>query len=91
MSAALAGQPAEDFPMPEKVVLVPVDLDRGDCTRPALMAFVIGTEPAHVCGQARFASGVVRPVPPAVTAPLGASPAAAAPAVAPPKDPTQNP
>src|SRR5215475_5563466 len=34
MSAALAGQPAEDFSIPEKVVLVPVDLDRGDCARP---------------------------------------------------------
>src|SRR4029453_18693239 len=47
MTAALAGQPAEDFPIPEKVVLVPVDLDRGHCTRPALMAFVIGTEPSQ--------------------------------------------
>src|SRR5215813_9893653 len=91
MSAALAGQPAEDFSMPEKVVLVPVDLDRGDCKRPALMAFVIGTEPAQVCGQARFASGVIRALPPAVTSPLGASPAAASPAAAPPKEPTQNP
>jgi hypothetical protein len=91
MSAALAGQPAEDFPMPERVVVVPVDLDRGDCTRPAPMAFVIGTEPAHVCGQARFAGGIIRALPPAVTAPLGASPAAAAPGAAPPKEPTQNP
>jgi membrane carboxypeptidase/penicillin-binding protein len=91
MTAALAGQPAEDFSMPERVVVVPVDLDRGDCTRPAPMAFVIGTEPARVCGQARFAGGVIRALPPAVTAPLGASPAAAAPAAAPPKEPTQNP
>ena len=90
MTAALAGQPAEDFPIPEKVVLVPVDLDRGDCTRPALMAFVIGTEPSQVCGHARFAAGA-RPSLPPVPAPLGATPAAAAPAAAPPKETTQNP
>jgi len=71
MQSALAGMPAEDFPIPEKVVLVPVDLDQaGDCTRPALMAFVVGTEPAQVCGPARFASGV---------RPAGVSPATAAP------------
>ena len=71
MQSALAGMPAEDFPIPEKVVLVPVDLDQaGDCTRPALMAFVVGTEPANVCGPARFASGA---------RPAGASPATAAP------------
>ena len=71
MQSALAGMPAEDFPIPEKVVLVPVDLDQaGDCTRPALMAFVVGTEPAQVCGPARFASGV---------RPAGALPATAAP------------
>ena len=33
MQAALAGMPAEDFPIPERVVLVPVDLDRaGGCS-----------------------------------------------------------
>ena len=59
MQSALAGMPAEDFPIPEKVVLVPVDLDQaGNCTRPALMAFVVGTEPSQVCGPARFAVGV---------------------------------
>jgi penicillin-binding protein 1A len=62
MQAALAGMPAEDFPIPEKVVLVPVDLDRaGTCSRPALMAFVIGTEPSQICGPARFAAGVRPP------------------------------
>jgi penicillin-binding protein 1A len=81
MSSALAGQPAEDFPIPERVVLVPVDLDQGDCTRPALMAFVMGTEPAHVCGPARFAAGV-RPAVPAAL-PIGGAAA--------PKDGTQNP
>jgi hypothetical protein len=85
MNAALAGQPVEDFPIPERVVLVPVDLDRGDCTRPAVMAFVMGTEPAHVCGPARFASGV-RPAPaapPPVATPVGGAAAA--------KDGGQNP
>ncbi len=70
MQSALAGMPAEDFPIPEKVVLVPVDLDRaGTCSRPALMAFVIGTEPSQVCGPARFAAGAR---PPAVVVPAGA-------------------
>ena len=81
MQSALAGMPAEDFPIPEKVVLVPVDLDRaGDCTRPALMAFVIGTEPSQVCGAARFASGVR----PATALPANAAPAA-------PREGGQNP
>jgi penicillin-binding protein 1A len=78
MQSALAGMPAEDFPIPEKVVLVPVDLDRaGNCTRPALMAFVVGTEPSQVCGPARFAAGV-RPAA-VVPAAVPAEPAAAAP------------
>jgi 1A family penicillin-binding protein len=83
MSSALAGLPAEDFPIPERVVLVPVDLDRGECTRPALMAFVMGTEPAQVCGPARFASGVRPPGGPA-TLPVGGAAAA-------PREGTQNP
>jgi 1A family penicillin-binding protein len=82
MASALAGLPAEDFPIPERVVLVPVDLDRGECTRPALMAFVMGTEPAQVCGPARFASGV-RPAVPAAL-PIGG-------AASSPKEGTQNP
>ena len=77
MNAALAGQPVEDFPIPERVVLVPVDLDRGECTRPAVMAFVMGTEPAQVCGPARFASGVRPTAPPPTAIPVGGSAAAA--------------
>ena len=85
MQSALAGMPAEDFPIPEKVVLVPVDLDRaGNCTRPALMAFVVGTEPSQVCGPARFASGV-RPA----TALPAAVPATAEPAA--PREGGQTP
>jgi penicillin-binding protein 1A len=82
MASALAGQPAEDFPIPERVVLVPVDLDRGECTRPALMAFVMGSEPAQVCGPARFASGVRPAGLPAAAVPVGGS------AV---KEPSQSP
>ena len=93
MQAALAGMPAEDFPIPEKVVLVPVDLDRaGNCSRPALMAFVIGTEPSQVCGAARFAVGV-RP-PPAAIPPAAlptAVPSAVVPAGAPAAPGGQNP
>jgi penicillin-binding protein 1A len=82
MSSALAGLPAEDFPIPERVVLVPVDLDRGECTRPALMAFVMGTEPAQVCGPARFAAGV-RPQSGPAALPVGGAAA--------PREGTQNP
>jgi penicillin-binding protein 1A len=76
MSAALAGTPAEDFPVPDGVVVVPVDLAPGGlCARPAMMAFVAGTEPKVTCGPAR-----VSPTIPATARPelpdRGASPAA---------------
>jgi penicillin-binding protein 1A len=59
MSEALAGTPIENFPQPDKVVVVPVDLSpAGGCVRPVMMAFVIGTEPANSCGPARYAPGV---------------------------------
>ena len=62
MHEALAGMPAEDFAQPEKVVRVAVDLSQaGDCSRPVLMAFLIGTEPAKTCGPARYAPGVIPP------------------------------
>src|SRR6266705_5744152 len=51
MSAALAGTPADDFPVPDGVVVVPVDLNpSGTCARPAMMAFIAGTEPKAKCG-----------------------------------------
>ncbi|MBI2205869.1 MAG: PBP1A family penicillin-binding protein [Candidatus Rokubacteria bacterium] len=54
MSRVLAGAPKEDFPMPEQVVLVPVDLDASnECVRVVTMAFVRGTEPAVGCGPRR--------------------------------------
>jgi len=51
MRKVLAGTPPEEFHVPERVVLVPVDLDpSGACVRPVLMAFVSGTEPRSACG-----------------------------------------
>jgi penicillin-binding protein 1A len=56
MSEALAGTPATDFPVPERVVVVPVDLYAdGGCARPVMMAFIAGTEPAVTCGPAKYA------------------------------------
>ncbi len=56
MSEALAGTATMDFPVPERVVVVPVDLYAGSgCTRPVMMAFVAGTEPKITCGPARYA------------------------------------
>src|SRR6266849_3815930 len=56
MSEALAGTPGEDFPAPERVVVVPVDLNPGGgCVRPVMMAFIVGTEPQVTCGPAKYA------------------------------------
>jgi penicillin-binding protein 1A len=86
MAEALAGTPVEDFPVPERVILVPVDLDpSGACIRPVMMAFVMGTEPRNVCGPARasspgYTAGAATPAQPvpagpaAAVAPAGASP-----------------
>jgi penicillin-binding protein 2D len=72
MQEALAGTPAEDFPIPERVVLAPVDLDAaGGCVHPVMMAFVAGTEPKETCGPVRYAPGVsptLRPPPPSAPA-----------------------
>src|SRR5882724_737732 len=56
MQEALAGTPPEDFPIPERVVLVPVDMNAsGGCGRPVMMAFIAGTEPQVTCGPAKYA------------------------------------
>jgi penicillin-binding protein 1A len=84
MREALAGTPAEDFPIPERVVLVPIDLNTGGgCVRPVTMAFIAGTEPKETCGPARYAPGVSPPrfEPPLLPLP-GAAPTA--PALPPP-------
>jgi penicillin-binding protein 1A len=68
MGKVLGDSPKEDFPMPDKVVIVPVDLDpSNECVRVVPMAFVKGTEPA-ACGARR------QSVPP--PAPGGVSPGA---------------
>jgi penicillin-binding protein 1A len=55
MTEALAGTPVEDFPVPEGVVIAPVDLNPGGgCVHPVLMAFIGGTEPKATCGPARY-------------------------------------
>ena len=98
MASALAGTPAEDFPIPERVVLAPVDLDAsGTCARPVVMAFVAGTEPRATCGPVRASTGApVAPVEtpavpatasPGLPAPLAPAPVQAAPAPAPPPAP----
>src|SRR5213596_2201932 len=51
MSKVLGESPRDDFPVPDKVVLVPVDLDpSNECVRVVTMAFVKGTEPP-ACGR----------------------------------------
>ena len=63
MKEALAGKPVEDFPVPEGVVVMPVDLSlSGGCARPVPMAFLAGTEPKSGCGPAR---GTAKPETPA--------------------------
>jgi penicillin-binding protein 1A len=54
MTKVLGDSPKEDFPVPERVVLLPVDLDpSNECVRVVTMAFVRGTEPASTCGPRR--------------------------------------
>jgi hypothetical protein len=90
MQEALAGTPPEDFPIPERVVLVPIDLNAsGGCVRPVTMAFVAGTEPKETCGPARYAPGVSPPRadPPRADPPPLPTPSAPAPAMPSPASP----
>jgi 1A family penicillin-binding protein len=85
MSKALGDTPREDFPVPDKIVFVPVDLDpSNECVRVVTMAFVKGTEPL-ACGRrpapAPLPPGT--PVPPSASPPPQAS-VPAAPPTAPP-------
>jgi membrane peptidoglycan carboxypeptidase len=67
MGKVLGDSPREDFPVPEKIVFVPVDLDpSNECVRVVSMAFVKGTEPLP-CGRR---PAVPPPLPPAVPAPM---------------------
>jgi penicillin-binding protein 1A len=75
MGKVLGDSPREDFPVPDRVVLVPVDLDpSNECVRVVTMAFVKGTEPLP-CGARRVP--VPPPSPGAVPPPAGAQPQAA--------------
>lgn len=50
MGKVLKPMPVEDFPVPEGVVLLPIDLDPGGrCSRPVVMAFMRGNEPSSAC------------------------------------------
>jgi hypothetical protein len=63
MGKVLGDSPREDFPVPEKIVFVPVDLDpSNECVRVVVMAFVKGTEPL-ACGRR---PAVPAPLPPAL-------------------------
>jgi penicillin-binding protein 1A len=70
MKRVLGDSPREDFPVPDRVVIVPVDLDASnECVRVVPMAFLRGTEPPVVCGPRR--QGVPTPTsepPPAPSA-----------------------
>jgi penicillin-binding protein 1A len=76
MKRVLGDEPPEDFPVPDRVSLIPVDLDpSNECVRVVTMAFVLGSEPAVSCGPRR--QGV--PMAPAVPAspPVEATPSSA--------------
>ncbi len=84
MAKVLGDSAREEFPVPERVSLVPVDLDpSNECVRVVTMAFVRGTEPSVSCGPRRQA---VTPgtSPPAITPPPAP---AATPVPAPPAAP----
>ena len=62
MTQALAGTPIEEFPIPDRVVVAPVDLAAaGACARPVMMAFVAGTEPKVTCGPAKHTPALAGP------------------------------
>jgi penicillin-binding protein 1A len=82
MKEALHGSPVEDFPVPEGVVVVPVDLSvAGTCARPVMMAFIAGTEPRNNCGPGRGSPRPDQPGSPSAP-PTEAGSGAAAPSAA---------
>src|SRR5215468_1964617 len=85
MKEALAGKPVEDFPIPEGVVVVPVDLSAaGTCLKPVTMAFLAGTEPKNTCGPARSSGPKPDAAPPAPLTPAPPVPAPLTPGPTPP-------
>ena len=84
MGKVLGDSPREDFPIPDKVVLVPVDLDpSNECVHVVTMAFVRGTEP--------LACGKRPPPPPVMPPPVPGQPQAGAPPATPPPAPSPAP
>jgi penicillin-binding protein 1A len=84
MTKVVGDSPKEDFPVPERVVLLPVDLDpSNECVRVVTMAFIRGTEPATTCGPRR--QGV--PTPGAPTPPTPGPLAPTGPGALPPTAP----
>jgi penicillin-binding protein 1A len=70
MGKVLGDSPKEDFPVPERVVLLPVDLDASnECVRVVTMAFVKGTEPSSTCGTRRQSVPTAPGTPASPTAP----------------------
>ena len=64
MGKVLGDSPKEDFPVPDRVVIAPVDLDpSNECVRVVPMAFIRGSEPAIPCGQRRPSPGPAAPAP----------------------------
>jgi penicillin-binding protein 1A len=86
MSKVLGDSPREDFPVPDKIVFVPVDLDpSNECVRVVTMAFVRGTEPLP-CGRR---PAVPAPLPPPAVPAPPPGPQAAPGSPAPPALPRQ--
>jgi penicillin-binding protein 1A len=83
MTKVLGDSAREDFPVPERVSLVPIDLDASnECVRVVTMAFVRGTEPSVSCGPRRQAVSPAVP-PPVVTPAVPIAPPLPAPVPAP--------
>ncbi|HSF06903.1 MAG TPA: penicillin-binding protein 1A [Methylomirabilota bacterium] len=81
MQQVVGKDPKEDFPVPERVAMVPVDLDpSNECVKVVTMAFVRGTEPELPCGVRREA---ITPPTSAPLPPLVPESAPVAPGVAP--------
>jgi penicillin-binding protein 1A len=81
MEKVLGDSPKEDFAVPDRVVIAPVDLDpSNECVRVVPMAFIRGTEPNLPCG--RRPPALIAPATP--TLPPASPPAGPATPIAPP-------
>jgi penicillin-binding protein 1A len=81
MQKVVGRTPKEDFPVPESIAMVPVDLHpSNECVEVVTMAFIRGTEPDVPCGVRRE---TVMPEVPAHVPPFAQDPAPVAPGMAP--------